>query len=542
MKTDTFLLLFCLTIVILGVVISPATAAGNTTFASPVVSGISPSSGTTAGGTPVTITGTGLTNMTAVTFGTTAVTTFTSVSATSVTVTSPAGTTGTIDVTVTTAAGTSAISSGDKFTYTALAPIPIVTGISPSSGTTAGGTSVTITGTGLTGVTAVTFGSTAVTTFTAASATSVTAASPAGTSGTVDITVTTAGGTSAVSTADRFTYAAVPVAAFSATPVTGTAPLVVQFSDASTNGPLYWGWSFGDGNSSTVQNPSYTYPAAGTYSVTLTATNAAGSNVCTKSSLITVTGIPTDIPVPAFTATPVSGTAPLTVQFDDESAGSPTTWNWSFGDGNTSTLEAPSYTYVDDGTYSVTLTETNAMGSNVTTMTGFIAVGTDTVPEADFSASPTGGTAPLVVTFTDTSSGSPTAWTWDFGDGTTGTAENPSHTYSSAGTYSVSLVASNTAGSNMTVQPDYITVSAATVTPEVTYTESYTQAPAPAGTYAIPVTTSKVTDANSAWVEEENKKMAAMDAETTANASGLPPVIPLISIVCVAFFVRKKYR
>ena len=235
------------------------------------------------------------------------------------------------------------------------------------------------------------------------------------------------------------------------------------------------------------------------------------------------------------------------MQFEDESAGSPTTWNWAFGDGNTSTLEDPAYTYVDDGTYTVTLTETNAMGSNVTTMTGYIAVGTDTVPEADFSASPTGGAAPLIVSFTDTSSGSPTAWTWDFGDGTTGSAEDPSHTYSSAGTYSVSLVASNAAGSNMTVQSDYVMVSAATdatttATPEVTYTESYTQAPAPASTYVILVTTSKVQDANSAWVEEENKKMAAMDAETTANASGLPPVIPLVSIVCVAFFVRKKYR
>ena len=143
----------------------------------------------------------------AVKFGTNAATGVVVNSATSVTATSPAGT-GTVDVTVTTANGTSATSAADHFTYVAPAA-PTITAVSPTSGPAAGGTSVTITGTGLTGATAVKFGTNAATGVVVNSATSVTATSPAGT-GTVDVTVTTANGTSATSAADHFTYVAQP--------------------------------------------------------------------------------------------------------------------------------------------------------------------------------------------------------------------------------------------------------------------------------------------------------------------------------------------
>jgi len=321
-----------------------------------------------------------------------------------------------------------------------------------------------------------------------------------------------------------------PVAAFSATPTSGTVPLTVQFTDASTNSPASWEWSFGDGiGTSTLQNPSYTYLTAGTYSVTLTAANAAGSNAGTQTSLITVNAA--TMPVAAFSGTPTSGTAPLTVQFTDSSTGSPTSWSWSFGDGGTSTLQNPSYTYTTNGTYAVTLTATNAAGSNADTQAGYITVG-GAGPVAGFSASPTSGTAPLVVTFTDTSTGSPTAWTWDFGDGTTGSDENPTHTYNSAGTYSVSLVASNTAGSNTDTQSDYITVLLATPTPEATITSSYTQAPVPASTYMAPAESSssgKSSESTDTWLAEENKKMAAIDAETAAPANNPGIVSSVVS-------------
>jgi hypothetical protein len=165
------------------------------------VTSISPTSGPLAGATSVTITGTNLTGATAVTFGATAATSFTVNSATSITATSPAGT-GTVDIRVTTVGGTSATSASDQFTYIAQ---PAVTSISPTSGPVAGGTSVIITGTNFTGATAVKFGATAATSFTVNSATSITATSPTGTA-TVDVKITTIGGTSATSVADQFTY------------------------------------------------------------------------------------------------------------------------------------------------------------------------------------------------------------------------------------------------------------------------------------------------------------------------------------------------
>ena len=128
----------------------------------------------------------------------------------------------------------------------------------------------------------------------------------------------------------------------------------------------------------------------------------------------------------------------------------------------------------------MTLTEQNSLGTNITTETGYIIVGGSSLA-ADFTATPTSGTAPLTVQFTDTSTGSPTTWLWDFGDGTTGSAQNPSHTYTTPGTYSVSLIASNGASSNTFSQPAAITVSSAA--------ETYTPAPTAVDTFAIPADT-----------------------------------------------------
>jgi len=169
----------------------------------PTVTGLSPTTGSQAGGTLVTITGTSFTGATAVDFGTAAATNLTVVNDTTITADSPAGT-GTVDVTVTTPVGTSATSPADQFTYV-VAAAPTVTGLSPTSGPSTGGTLVTITGTSFTGATAVDFGTTAATNFTVVSGTTITATSPAGT-GAEGVTVTTPVGTSAVSTASTFTF------------------------------------------------------------------------------------------------------------------------------------------------------------------------------------------------------------------------------------------------------------------------------------------------------------------------------------------------
>ena len=202
---------------------SPTSPADQFTFvaaAAPAVTGLNPTSGPAAGGTLVTITGTGFTGATTVDFGTTAATNVTVVNDTTITADSPAGT-GTVDVTVVTPAGTSPISPADQFSFVAAAPT--VTGLNPTSGTAAGGTLVTITGTGFTGATAVNFGTSAATNLTVVNDTTITADSPAGT-GTVDVTVVTPAGTSPTSPADQFSFvAAAAPTVNSLSPTTGPA-------------------------------------------------------------------------------------------------------------------------------------------------------------------------------------------------------------------------------------------------------------------------------------------------------------------------------
>jgi hypothetical protein len=156
----------------------------------PTVTSINPASGSAAGGTTVVLTGTNLTGATAVSFGGTPATSFTVNSPTQITAVAPAHAAGTVQVTVTTAVGTS---SGVAFTYIA---VPTLASVTPSSGPPSGGTVVVLTGTGFTGATAVSFGGTPATLFTVNSDTQITVLTPAHAAGTVQVTVTTPGGTS----------------------------------------------------------------------------------------------------------------------------------------------------------------------------------------------------------------------------------------------------------------------------------------------------------------------------------------------------------
>ena len=196
-----------------------------TYVAAPTVTGVSPNNGPETGGTTVTITGTGLAGATAVMFGGTAATGV-SCTATTCTATAAAHTDGTVDVQVTTVGGTSALSAADQYTYNE--PAAVITAISPASGPEAGGTIVTVTGTDFLGATAVHFGTTAATAFTVNSDTQITATAPASTDGTVDVTVTTAAGTSPPVTADHYTYLE-PAPA-----ITGIAPTVGDATGGTT--------------------------------------------------------------------------------------------------------------------------------------------------------------------------------------------------------------------------------------------------------------------------------------------------------------------
>jgi hypothetical protein len=170
----------------------------------PTVTALGRTSGPGAGGTKVKISGTGLKGATAVSFGLTPATSFTvNRKGTVITAYSPSESAGTVDIMVTTANGTSAKNSADQFTFLG----PVVTAVTPTSGTHAGGTKVKISGTGLKGATAVTFGLTPATSFTVnRKGTVITAYSPSEGAGTVDITVTTPGGTSAKTSADHFAF------------------------------------------------------------------------------------------------------------------------------------------------------------------------------------------------------------------------------------------------------------------------------------------------------------------------------------------------
>jgi PKD repeat protein len=163
-------------------------------------------------------------------------------------------------------------------------------------------------------------------------------------------------------------------------------------------------------------------------------------------------------PVANFSGNPTSGTAPLNVMFTDLSTNSPTSWSWTFGDTGTSALQNPSHTYAA-GTYTVSLEACNAQGCDTETKTNYITASTGgSAPVADFVGSPTSGTAPLNVSFTDLSTNSPTSWSWTFGDTGTSALQNPSHSYA-AGTYTVSLQATNAYGSDTEIKTNYITAS-----------------------------------------------------------------------------------
>ena len=177
-----------------------------------------------------------------------------------------------------------------------------------------------------------------------------------------------------------------PVAGFIVDKTSGDNPLTVQFNDTSSGGaPTAWYWNFGNGTwfnttDPLARNASYTYSAAGTYTAQLTVSNIAGENTTIPGITITVSE-PVVAPVAAFSANQTSGERPLSVQFTDISTGgTPTAWNWSFGDGNwfntsdSSEKNAP-YTYTIAGNYTAKLLISNSAGGNITVPGTLIRVG-----------------------------------------------------------------------------------------------------------------------------------------------------------------------
>jgi PKD repeat protein len=244
-------------------------------------------------------------------------------------------------------------------------------------------------------------------------------------------------------------------------PYSGTVGAPIQFSNAGSfdsEGAWTAAWDFGDGATSSGSNPSHSYTSTGSYTVTLTVTdqsNQSTSDVATA----TVTGgppPPVDQPPTAQANGPYSGTPGTAVQFSSAGSSDPEgAWSaaWTFGDGATSSALNPSHTYAAAGSYNVTLTVTDqanqTASSNATaTITGGPPPPVDQPPTAQANG-PYSGTVGTAIQLSSAGSlDSEGAWTgaWNFGDGGTSTALNPSHTYAVAGSYTVTLTVTDQAG------------------------------------------------------------------------------------------------
>jgi PKD repeat protein len=204
--------------------------------------------------------------------------------------------------------------------------------------------------------------------------------------------------------------------------------LTVTLTNASQNAATYL-WAFGDGVTSTLDNPVHTYAAAGTYTVTLWATGDCGTDVFAAQVTVSL------LPQAGFLHNaPVCLGEP--VVFTNTSANADT-YLWAFGDGLTSTLENPVHTFAAAGSYDVSLEACHGVDCDIANDT----VEVQPLPAADFSFV----TNLLTVTFTNASQNAAT-YLWDLGDGGTSTDPNPVHTYAAAGTYSVVLTATGICG------------------------------------------------------------------------------------------------
>jgi uncharacterized repeat protein (TIGR03803 family) len=244
---------------------------------------------------------------------------------------------------------------------------------------------------------------------------------------------------------------------FTADPTNGLVPLTVQFNcgavDSESNAIISWLWNFGDGTTTNIQNPAHIYTEVGTNLVTLTATNINGTAV----QGIGVPNITVSLPTVQFTVWPTNGVTPLTVNFTcpavDSGGNFIVSWNWDFGDNTTFDDQSPdqpvsvNHIYTQIKKFSPKLTVINIWGTQITTNGPKVFV---SAPPIFFTASPTNGLVPMRVQFggpgKDSQNYAITNWNWYFGDGSTGSGQNPVHTYTRTCIFSPTLVVMNNHG------------------------------------------------------------------------------------------------
>jgi gliding motility-associated-like protein len=246
---------------------------------------------------------------------------------------------------------------------------------------------------------------------------------------------------------------------FSASVTSGCAPLIVHFIDKSTGGPNSWKWDLGNGTISYLRSPSATYfnPGKKTIKLIIKFANRADSMV--KVDYIDVLGKP-DV---KFGANDTTGCFPLPVKFIDSSTAVNSTinkWLWDFGDGFTSPVQNPAHTYIAAGNFNVTLQVKNTSGCTATlSKTPYIQINTGVIAKFT-NNTPNTCTAPVTINFLNQSTGTGSlGFLWLFGDSSSSTDVNPSHQYNSTGSYTVSLIVTNSNGCRDTiVKPNAITL------------------------------------------------------------------------------------
>lgn len=229
-------------------------------------------------------------------------------------------------------------------------------------------------------------------------------------------------------------------------PATPKAGQTIQFNDRSVGSIFGWYWSFGDGSTSGLQNPTHVYANPGVYSVTLAVLDRSLQQASTTKTVSVAAGGTT---AADFSFAPTLPSVGQTVQFTDLTQGSPTSWSWDFGDGGTSTQKNPAHAYATAADFQVRLTATTSAGPSTVTKTVSVQPAGVSAGFAFFPQEPTVGDP---VSFQNLSTGSPTSFAWNFGDGGTSTEEDPTHTFQTAGAFQVTLTASTGSASDTATQ------------------------------------------------------------------------------------------
>jgi len=253
-----------------------------------------------------------------------------------------------------------------------------------------------------------------------------------------------------------------PAASFTADPTSGVAPLEVSFNGSNSSDSdgsiTSYAWDFKDGETGNGEIISHTFSSIGSYNVELTVTDDKGAtDSITK--IINVTETLNQSPTASFTANPTSGVVPLEVAFNasssSDSDGSIIIYTWNFKDGDTGTGETINHTFSTTGSYNVELAVTDDKGAtDSTTKIVNVTETPNQSPVASITTNLASGVAPLEVSFNASNSsdsdGSIISYAWDFKDGNTGNGETISHTFSSAGSYTVSLIVTDNDGATDT--------------------------------------------------------------------------------------------